>query len=244
MAQLIKEFSNPEFSILESRFPKAICTTCKVTMYETSKGKTTRQLPTMPNFLDVHLLRQSRNTDDKECFCFICPIAKQKSHMASGSGGRGVKKKSVVITAHNGLYASKRAAQVKTPDADLEPDGVPNLQSQAVQVCKICFAEILNEKTHKCNEKKAHENVVSRIGVLPEKVQDHILHKLLATKAKISNSTEDLRNVEMTLKTGGRNARVVLNPNIKQPVYFSEETLDNFVTNTGSFLLQNILFGL
>lgn len=76
--------------------------------------------------------------------------------------------------------------------------------------------------------------MVTAIGTFPEKVQDNILHKLLVTKAKISSSTEDLRNVEMTLKTGGRNARVVLNPNVNQPVYFSEENLDNFVANTGS----------
>lgn len=115
------------------------------------------------------------------------------------------------------------------------------VELQTINICKICFAEISNGKVHKCDHKKVQQNVVATITNLPEKTQDNILHKLLAAKAKISNSTEDLRNVEMKLKTGGRSARVVLNPEVKNPVYFSEEKLDNFVSNTGALFLLNIL---
>lgn len=33
----------------------------------------------------------------------------------------------------------------------------------------------------------------------------------------------------MTLRTGGRSARVVLNPTTQKPVLFTEEKLDNFI---------------
>lgn len=42
----------------------------------------------------------------------------------------------------------------------------------------------------------------------------------------------------MNLKTGGRNSTVILNPLRKDPIFFSEDKLDNFIANTGISLNQ------
>ncbi|KAJ6649312.1 hypothetical protein Bhyg_04546, partial [Pseudolycoriella hygida] len=54
----------------------------------------------------------------------------------------------------------------------------------------------------------------------------------------MSSSSPTLFNVGMTLRTEGRNARVILNPKRENPIHFSEDKLDNFVTNTGMSLIQ------
>lgn len=141
----IERSINPQFSLLESRFPNGICLTCKVTMYELNRGKTSRHIPTMPNFLDVQLLRETRNSDDNKCFCFIYRVATRKAHKSPLSGGTGVKRESSTITADNGLYAAKQTVQLKT----IEPDQVSGAQLQTPKICKVCFAEVFNERTHR-----------------------------------------------------------------------------------------------
>lgn len=226
---LIKNFSNNEFTLVDSRFPRGICLCCKVVLDERNQGKTTRYLPPMPNFLDIQLLKETRSRDNQECSCFICRVGKQKFRTKIVNG-RGVKKDSISITTHNGLYGAKKTVEIKNMVANSSEE-ISNVQPPP-KICKVCFAELFEENVHLCNQNEAPKNVLTNIESFPEKTQDNILHKLLASKAKISNSSSNLRNVEMTLKTGGRNARVVVNPVSKIPVYFAEDKLDNFVANT------------
>lgn len=234
---LIKNFSNNDFTLLDSRFPKGICFCCKVVLYERNEGKTTRNLPAMPNFLDIQLLKETRSRDNQECCCLICRVGKQKIHTKIVNG-RGVKRDSISVTTRNGLLGTKKTVEVKNLVAN--SDEMSNV-TPPPKICTICFAELFEDKVHLCNQNEAPKNVLTNIGSFPEKTQDNILHKLLASKAKISNSSANLRNVEMTLKTGGRNARVVLNPVCKNPVFFSEDKLDNFVANTGLLLINIIV---
>ncbi|KAJ6648687.1 hypothetical protein Bhyg_03918 [Pseudolycoriella hygida] len=215
--QAIRKFSNSDFNLVDSRFPKGICNTCKVVIHERNRGNSVRCLPQMLNYLDIQLLRETRNSGDQECFCFICKQAKQTRHKKTMKG-RGHKKQNLPITVDNGLNAAKKPVELKTSDSNPVHQSSAGRPLTRVEICKICFADITIGKTHMCvNYNNVQQNVVSKIVSLPERVQDNILHKLLVAKAKTSNSTEDLRNVEMNLKTGGRNARVTLNPHEKKP---------------------------
>ncbi|KAJ6646342.1 hypothetical protein Bhyg_01553, partial [Pseudolycoriella hygida] len=102
----------------------------------------------------------------------------------------------------NGLNAAKKPVELKTSDGNPVQQSSAGRPLTRVEICKICFADITIGKTHMCaNYNNVQQNVVSKIVSLPERVQDNILHKLLVATAKTSNSTEDLRNVEMNLKT-------------------------------------------
>lgn len=56
MEGLIRKFSNKDFTLLDQRFPKVLCLSCRVTIYDRNKGKTLRVMPAMPNYLDIQLL--------------------------------------------------------------------------------------------------------------------------------------------------------------------------------------------
>lgn len=153
--------------------------------------------------------------------------------------GRGVKKQVELITTDNGLFAKKKSKVEMTPINSIKEYEAANTEPETME---MCFAEILKDNTHFCNQSLAHKNMIEKIESLPEKSQENLLHELLSTKARISNPTSNLRNVEMNLKTGGRNARVILNPEHKKPVHFSEEKLDTLVANTGFHLNFKYLY--
>lgn len=111
--------------------------------------------------------------------------------------------------------------------------GVENEKIQILEICKISFAEVQMETPHSCNQNSVHKNILKKIENLPEKAKDNILHNMLASKAKTSNPDSTLQNQEMNLRTGGRPARVIINPHPQKQIHFSEEHLDNFVANAG-----------
>ncbi len=215
MEQLIRQFSNELFNIFDSRYPKSICISCKVRIYEWKKGNFSRAIPQMPNYVDIQLLKELRRQDDLECCCFICLVGREKS-IGKTLIGRGAKKESIVITTDNGLYAAKQNNGVKSTDQNgIDEMENNNVISKTVKLCSTCFAEVSQNQSHVCNPNSTQNNFVSKIEKLSEKTQDNILHKLLATKAKISSPSASLRHVELTLRTGGRQARVILNPKCK-----------------------------
>lgn len=103
-----------------------------------------------------------------------------------------------------------------------------------LKICKKCFAEIISGKPHVCKRNAAHKNIVTNMEHFPEKTKDNVIHKLLATKVTKVDPSSSLQNAQLSLKTGGREARVVLNPLSSVPIKFTEEKLDNFITNSGS----------
>lgn len=165
---LIKQYSNNEFNVLDSRFPKGVCVSCRFALYSIRQEKTPRKVPNMPNYLSSEF---SCSRDDQVCDCYICRVATQKGHPKPVRG------------------------RVKEDS---------RLNKPTLKICKICFAEISKGKPHSCNSNVAHKNVVATIESLPDKTQDRILHELLATKAKISDPSSNLKNVDMNVKTGGR----------------------------------------
>lgn len=230
MENRIKEFSNDRFDLQDPRFPKSICISCKLAINKRSQGNTSRFLPEMPNFLEIQLLKETRSRDTQKCFCYICRTAKQKAHPVHSSG-KGVKKESISITTANGLFGAKKYLEAnKTNEALSSESNEPTFKN-----CNICLEESKSDRAHVCNQAKARQNVLENIVNLPPKTQDNILHELLARKAKTSNPSKKLRNVEMSLQTAGRSATVVLNP-VRKRVYFSEEKVDNFIGNTGNIL--------
>lgn len=105
---LIKKFSNSD----DSRFPKSVCFSCKVKLYEKNR-QVFRPFPTMPNYLDIQLLKRTRtSTSEVECFCFICRIAKHRKIEL----GKGVTKESALITISNGLFGAKKTVAIEKID--------------------------------------------------------------------------------------------------------------------------------
>jgi hypothetical protein len=201
LESLILEYSNNRFNALNSCFPKGICTSCKIVLYEKKRGVDNRNLPPMPNYLGSELSKESCSHDDHPCCCYICQTGRQKYHL----------KKSLK----------------KTPT-----------KNPALKVCNVCYSEIARGKQHRCSKNAVHKNMATTISALSEKTKDNIIHNLLATKVKVCDPSSNLQNVSMNLKTGGRDALVTLNPRQSKPIIFTEEKLDNLLTNAGS--LKNI----
>ena len=69
---LIKKFLNKDFSVQNEVFPTGICSTCRVTLQEYEKNTTKRTLPSMPNYSDIKLRKQTRSVNKNEfCQCYI-----------------------------------------------------------------------------------------------------------------------------------------------------------------------------
>lgn len=112
METLIKTFSNKAFDLLDSRFPKGICLSCKVAMYDRKNGNTSRYIPQMPNYLDIHLLKTTcASGSNDECVCFICLIGKETRHVETVVG-RGLKKETTKIAIDDGLFGAKKIGLV------------------------------------------------------------------------------------------------------------------------------------
>lgn len=225
--ELIKKFSNSEFNIRDERYPTSICFTCKVTLYDRQKGNLSRFLPKMPNFKDIILLKETR-TSRSECKCFICQTASSKIHKKT-ENGRGHKKSAKVIEKTNGLLAASKVH----PDNSITKNVDKN---DKIQLCKKCLSEISKGKIHVCNTNKSHQNIFETVKSLPEHQKDSLIGVLLKDKATNQGMPLRLKNVELNLKSGGSNTKIVVNPKPQKEAFYSVDELDNFYINSGRVL--------
>lgn len=75
---LIKKFLNEKFDLHNSKFPLSICVSCRLSLDDYEKGDFKRPVPVMPNYLDIQLPKNTRQTDNLNCCDFICTKARYK----------------------------------------------------------------------------------------------------------------------------------------------------------------------
>lgn len=211
-AKLIRKFINEQFDISNPKFPFSICGTCRVTLSE--HDKCTRPKPTMPNYEDIQLPKETRANNDT-CNCYICITARYYGH-PKAKLGRGLKRQaSRNIGAVNGLYGASKIANLPTTE------WFNNAPKKSIHVCKECFHEIGKGKNHSCGSPaKACKNILQLVQKLPDKQQEQVASSIVKQKADIqtesnSESTEELNN-EILLSTKGSKMRISVNPKQKK----------------------------
>ena len=78
MQDLVKKYINSNFNISDSRFPMAICATCRKTLHEYKNHIYKRPLVKTSKFELMDLTKITRNT--KSCECELCQTARYKGH--------------------------------------------------------------------------------------------------------------------------------------------------------------------
>ena len=102
---LIQEFVNEKFITSDLKFPLSICNSCRNTLVEYEKKCFLRQLPTMPNYTDVYLLRETRSENKTDCNCYICLTARYKGHKKVQKGRGHSRKIENKIDQSNGQWS-------------------------------------------------------------------------------------------------------------------------------------------
>lgn len=226
---MIKKFSNAQFDMNDRRFPVAICSSCQTSLYQKAKGIHERHLPTMPNYQEIDLPVCTRSNDN-DCLCFVCITASYKGHPKI-SVGKGHKKQPIqIVKASNGLLGVKENSEATNSTRKHEKKSD---NSSSATICKLCLQEIGRGIPHDCNPSSCHKNILKSIENLPQKQKDNIIHSLIVSKVKQNSECKDKRSPKLNLKTGGKDAKFMLNPKAVKKVQFSEKSLDNFVSNSG-----------
>ena len=78
---------------------------------------------------------------------------------------------------------------------------------ETIKICTTCFQEVGRCENHPC--KNVVANVNSIIAMLPEKRKLQVASNILQNSC---SSAETTQNVELTLPTGDRHTRVIVNP--------------------------------
>lgn len=233
---LIRKFVNEQFDIFNTKFPLSLCGTCRITLSEHENGKCTRPKPTMPNYEDIQLPKETRANNDI-CNCYLCITARYCGHQKA-KVGRGLKRQeSKVINASNGLYGASNTVNLS------KIEEIKNEPRRSIHVCKECFQEIGRGKNHSCGAPaKARENILKLVRKLPDQQQEQVASSILREKVDIQTESNSERikqlNNETVLSTLGAKMRISINPKQKNDVIFEPDKLDNFQNNTGASLNQ------
>ena len=190
-----------------------MCNTCRLVLSQHSQGKVSRNLPEMPDYEKILLLKTLRGNTDITCNCYICLTARQRGNVTHNEKGRG-KKRSLSPTITEGLIAAKD---------DVLPSE-PKVKS-TYTICQKCHLHIGQGVKHKCTTGQASENILNNISNLPEKVSEQIASALLKRKAEKENISGSKFNMDIELSTKGRKAKVTINPEPKTSIKISHERL-------------------
>lgn len=132
LESLIQKYCNNNFNIFNSLFPKTICNSCKVALYDRNNENSSRSLPRMPDYLGIKLSNKTCSNRNRTC-CYICQTGRLKTHKISekaktkastlkickicfaeiGKGKSHVCKRSV---AHKNMLRNIRCVPEKTQD--------------------------------------------------------------------------------------------------------------------------------
>lgn len=77
--ELIRKYINDQFNLLDSKFPNATCTNCRISLnnLKNNKGKFCQNIP---KCIDIILEKETRSRNNKICYCYICLTATSKIH--------------------------------------------------------------------------------------------------------------------------------------------------------------------
>ena len=214
--KLIKKFISKKFDLNDEKYPLCICRSCYLTLLDLEKEIFNRQVPTMPHYEELVLLKQTRLNND--CDCYVCLTAKSKGHIKVEKGRGKFRDINKEIDISTGFYESHKLEKLSL-----------NKSSDSVDLnkyCSKCYQEIKRGKTHTC--KNLRDNIISLVEKLPEKVQQQIATHVIKNNLESQPDLNGRRvNVDLNLSTAGRSTRITVNK-IDKTVFFDEDKLDNF----------------
>ena len=203
--ELIREFLDTNFSDLDSRYPLSICTRCRISLRKKKNGTLKRKMPKMPEFDKILVSKETRSF--YECNCVICQTARTKCHP-------------------NKRFLSN------------------NNRQHQLKICELCLQVLGKGLEHRCAGSRHHKisknamNILDRATV-SNKQQEQIAVKIIKNKIDQKENTtfrssKSYKNISVNLSTGGKPAKVTLNPaTSKRAIFFSPDHLDNLQTNEG-----------
>ena len=219
----IQELCNSRFNLENAQFPNVMCNTCRLVLSQHSQGEVSRDLPEMPEYEKILLLKTLRGNTDITCNCYICLTARQRGNIKHNNRGRG-KKRSLSPTIKEGLIAAKD---------DVLPSEHKLKVKSTYTICQKCHLHIGQGVKHKCTTGQASENILNNISNLPEKVSEQIASALLKRKADKENISGSKSNIDIELSTKGRKAKVTINPEPKTSINISHERLHDLQVGLG-----------
>lgn len=225
--ELIRKYVNNNYDPNNTKFPTGLCRTCYLTLMDAKNKKFVRRMPRMPNYEDMVLLIPTRQHDNQICNCFICLTARYPGH-GKIIVGRGKRRSfNILIDASHGRYANSDVEQLPKK---LRNDGL-NL------TCCHCHQKT-GRSFHEC--RPTAKTVESMALELPEKDQDRIVCTILKKKKVFEKcDNKRIKDVEVSLSTGGRPCRVMVNPTKKQNVEIPIENFENLRSNM-NFSLETV----
>lgn len=216
----------PFFNINDSRFPTSICVTCRLTISKVAKDSTlSSTLPEMPNYQDMVLLKDTRNSpkDIALCYCFICLKGRSKAHTPPKSGRGKTRKLDPKIC--KGLFAAKE-------DAPIAPETSTQTPIPVIKTCGVCLQSIGKGVRHDCKANSASANIVRTLETLPDKVSEQVASAILCSKASMASGSA--QNTSLSLVSKGKPTRVLINPSTSSQPVISHEDLDNLQAGVGN----------
>ncbi|CAH0558605.1 unnamed protein product [Brassicogethes aeneus] len=215
LESLIKVWINEDFDVKNEKCPNSICGSCRLTLLERDKNNFKRPLPCPFNFASVKLQKETRQ-NTLTCECQICLCARKKTH--------------ILVT--KGRGRSRHFEENNFP--------VRKTEKRSVSTCKFCFKRLGKGIRHICNYTQASENIKKSIETLPIKKQEQVFSSTIKrlrskqTGSNISNQNSSQNNFEIKLSTGGKQAKIIINPVNKKKVEFSQERLNQYQIHSGS----------
>lgn len=156
---LIQNHIDKSFTTHDSKFPLGICGTCRTTLNEYERDIRTRTLPKMPNYVDLHISRSTRNNNDS-CDCYICETAQSTSHQKSQKG-RGNTRDLNAVDVRIKKNVDANSSEMSSTESSHEP--------KSMKICRTCFQVVSRGIQHTCTN--ANVNVLKMVDNLPEKSQ-------------------------------------------------------------------------
>ncbi|CAH0560139.1 unnamed protein product [Brassicogethes aeneus] len=236
---LIKQFINANFDLSNPKFPSGICVTCRQILQEHERGIVRRSVKNMPNYEDICLPKETRNTPISKsfCNCYICLTGRHQGHI-------NIKKKlpvcktldlSIKITPNNGMYGSQNSSITQIP----KKETMKPIDQKTLTICQVCYQEVGKGKNHPCirdssnNKAQARQNVQELASALPKKQQEQLCVSLLSQKIEnMKSSTADFQNI-VSLSTQGRKKTIFLKASDK-PKTISVESLNDYQVISGA----------
>ena len=100
----VKQYSSQDLDMNGKKYPKSLCTSCRLPLSSIHEGRNKRVLPEMPNYLylDSLLPRPTISRDEEDSYnCYICITGRSKAQKYAKKG-QGCQITTVVIYKNNG----------------------------------------------------------------------------------------------------------------------------------------------
>ena len=184
----MKSFVFAEYNKRDERFPSGVCTNCRFILIEQMKGKSLRDgrdvqrtllLPD-PNHYEAQISRVTRSSNQQDCECRICSLARL-----------------------NGLQWIKFVSDCKKVKTDFAP-GV-----KYDKLCRDCLAPIYRGSNHSGDVCRSRKHTLSNVTDAIHNANtsmDLVASKFLKTVSEEKESS----SLDLRLSTGGRPMVVTL----------------------------------